>query len=105
MTILEVKNKDWPNNFKNNKPAIEEKPRYHSCFYVQGEDADKWLDILNSQGIKSLLKQVSDAGVDLEDGEGEGEILCETLTHETHGNFVVTHSPSLSYLGISVKKE
>lgn len=72
-----------------------------SYFYAQGEDAQPWLDIFDQQGAIALLKSLSDAGALVPNFHKPPMALSDHIDHEKLGDFVISYSFSLVYIGIS----
>jgi len=83
----------------------ETKDRYISYFYAQGEDAQEWIDIFMNGGAELLIKTLASVDLLYPPGDTDGEPLSEALAHELIGEFAITYSNALSYIGVSKKKE
>lgn len=75
---------------------------YVSCFYAQGETAHEWLDVFDELGAEKLIEVLATVNLIQRATEDPPAPLSSHLDHEKVGDFIITYSFSLGYIGVSM---
>ena len=79
---------------------------YVSCFYTQGDEARAWLRLFRRNGAVALINALEDADMAEPDPNENASTRLQELTnhlsHEVIGDFVISYSYTLGYIGVSM---